>query len=63
MLASLSLCRLRAYARLVLARRAVARRTDRAGAAAGLRSETWATTALGAMVSSSVCHNGIHVGC
>ena len=40
MLASLLLCRLRANARLVLARRAVARRTDRTGAAAGLRSET-----------------------
>ena len=46
MRASLSRCRLRAFARLVLARRAVARRPDRAGAAAGLRSKTWATTAL-----------------
>jgi hypothetical protein len=39
MLASLSAFRLRANARLLLARRAVARRADRIGAAA-LRSET-----------------------
>jgi hypothetical protein len=55
-LASASLCRLRAAARLALARRAVARRTDRAAGAAGLCSETWSRTSTGAMVSSSVRH-------
>jgi hypothetical protein len=56
MRASASLCRLRAAARLALARRAVARRTDRAAGAAGLCSETWARTSTGAIVSSSVRH-------
>ncbi len=44
MLASLSRFRLRAYARLLLARRAVARRTDRSGGA-GLGPETWVPAA------------------
>jgi hypothetical protein len=56
MLASASRCRLRAAARLALARRAVDRRIDRAGAAAGLDSETWVRTWTCAMVPSSVRH-------
>jgi hypothetical protein len=54
MLASASFCRLRADARLRLARRAVARRTDRAAGGAGWRSATWAWTSGGAMMTTSV---------
>lgn len=54
MFASPSLCRRRADARLALARRAVARRTERTAGAAGLGSGTWAWTSCGAMVASSV---------
>jgi hypothetical protein len=54
MFASPSLCRRRADARLALARRAVARRTERTAGAAGLGSGAWAWTSCGAMVASSV---------
>jgi hypothetical protein len=45
----------------VLARRAVARRTDRAGAAAGPRSETWGRTLPADTVSSLADHHGVHM--
>ena len=56
MLASVSPWRLRAVARLLLARRAVARRTKRAGAASGLRSEPWAKTSARGI--ALVCWSG-----
>jgi hypothetical protein len=56
MLALVSLWRLRAVARLLLARRAVARRTERAGAASGLRSEPSAKTSARGI--ALVCWSG-----
>ena len=56
MLASVSPWRLRAVARLLLARRAVARRTERAGAASALRSEPSAKTSARGI--ALVCWSG-----
>lgn len=54
--ASVSPWRLRAVARLLLARRAVARRTERPGAASGLRSEPSAKTSARGI--ALVCWSG-----